>query len=61
MERKFNDQEQARRAKLQKLIETKQVNIALSDMLMCFFEENLKSYTFKSTKDYLKAFMDVLD
>lgn len=47
--------------KLQKLIETKQVNIALSDMLMCFFEENLKSYTFKSTKDYLKAFMDVLD
>lgn len=48
------------RKKLNALLETKEANLAIADMLMCFFEQDLRGYTIKSEDDYLKTFMDVM-
>ena len=44
--------------KLDKILETKEANIVISDMLLHFFEEDLSNYKIHNERDFLEAFMN---
>ena len=47
--------------KVNKLLETKEMNMAIADMLMEFFNYDLTKYKISSKEDYLSLFMDAME